>query len=885
MKKAVVIAIAVMIVVIAVAAVYLPQLAPPAPTPTPTTTPTPDNLSEQVVVEPSPVSLWAESKVGPVYAQETQYVKPSPDGRYLYIFSVDSRNIIVLDIENRTIVQNIKMPGLGSQVTEMIFSSDGQWIYTLDAGQVGDGHVVIIDTKTQKIDRLIRLPRSSELGSWFGNIAMSPDEQFLYISYSQGIYRVNIESEQVTKVSAIGQIAFLAFTSEGEHLLGANMATNSLDMIDPDNGELIDSILLENSPQYILNSPDGQRVYVSNWESGDVSVVDLGTRRVIATIPVGVNPLGMTITPDGGKLYVAVTAQALEHVEGEMYGPSSKVAVVNTTTYTVVKEVRSGWAPRFVNISPDGTKVYASEYRGKVHIIDIASDEIIDSILLTQPATYQPFDVAITPDGSKLLVYASGINRVLVIDTATHALLARFDADSDAIAISSDGRRAYIPGSRFAVIDIPNLTARYVEMPDIGGGNSKIVLSKDARVAYIADAQRDLLQVVDLENWRLMANIPVGNMGSPELGLAITPDGNKVFVCNGYSKNISVVSTAEKRVIDTIPMESGVAGIAIAPDGRTAYVIEIQSPVGEPRGVVTIDVATHRVIQRLGQAEPLGFGHPFEVVVSPDGQHAYFGGVDFEVVVIMDVENGSTRYIGGGLDPFNLALTEDGRLLYVSNASSDDITVINTQTETVVDRIPIQVEGTGFIYATLTDSRGKPVSVEVPVVRFVPYDQGVQGDFNSMRYVLPDARLNGCWTPVPEGDYMLWVYTNREDLRFVSQIYDGISDFEKLSEAPRVRVKEGQITSVNFVLQDGHQVSGILVDQDGNPVSKGGSIVNTQTGANIGGCIGFGSDKDGRFFVNVPDGVCDLYFDGILVASGISVYADVDLGEVIFRPS
>jgi len=637
-----------------------------------------------------------ESKVGPVYAQETHYAKSSPDGRYLYIFSADSRNIIVLDIENRSIVQNIKMPGLGSQATEMIFSSDGQWMYTLDAGVIGDGHVVIINTKTQKIDRLISLslPRASDPGSWFGNIAISPDEQFLYISYSSGIYRVNIESEQVTKISNIGQIVFLVFTPNGKYLLGAHSAhneTDSLDIIDPDSGNLVDSIPVGDWPQYIVESPDGQMVYVTNWESGGVSIIDLEKRKVIATVPVGVNPLGMAITSDGSKLYVAVTAQALEHVEGEMFGSSSKVAVVNTKTYTVVKEVRPGWAPRFVNISPDGTKVYVTEYRGKVHIIDIASDDLVDSMLLTRPATYRPADIAITPDGSKLLVYASGINQVLVIDIATHALLARFDVFSDVIAISSDGQRAYILGSRFAVIDVPRLTVKYVEMPDIRGGNSQIVLSKDDRIAYIADVKRDILQVVDLESWRLIANIPVGNMGSPEVGLAITPDGNKVFVGNGYSKNISVVSTIENRVIDTIPMERFLAGIAISSDGRTAYVIEVQSDVWGPTGVVAIDIDTRKAIKQWRQ-DPLWFGHPFEVVVSPDGWHAYFGGVDGEIVVVMDVANGSTRYIDVGLDPFNIALTKDGQLLYVSNMSSDDITVINTQTEKVVDRIPIQIK-------------------------------------------------------------------------------------------------------------------------------------------------------------------------------------------------
>jgi len=79
---------------------------------------------------------------------------------------------------------------------------------------------------------------------------------------------------------------------------------------------------------------------------------------------------------------------------------------------------------------------------------------------------------------------------------------------------------------------------------------------------------------------------------------AITPDGSKVFVCNGYSKNISVVSTAENKVIDTIPMESTPAGIDISPDGRVAYIIDLQSDVRGFTHVVALDVATHKIIQR-----------------------------------------------------------------------------------------------------------------------------------------------------------------------------------------------------------------------------------------------------------------------------------------------
>jgi len=65
-------------------------------------------------------------------------------------------------------------------------------------------------------------------------------------------------------------------------------------------------------------------------------------------------------------------------------------------------------------------------------------------------------------------------------------------------------------------------------------------------------------------------------------------------------------------------------------------------------------------------------------------------------------------------------------------------------------------------------------------------------------------------------------------------------------------------------------------------------MVNTQTRASIGGCIGFFSDKDGRFLVNVPDGVYDVSFGyanrGVMVAKDMKVFQDVDLVKVIIRP-
>ena len=115
-----------------------------------------------------------------------------------------------------------------------------------------------------------------------------------------------------------------------------------------------------------------------------------------------------------------------------MYGPSSKVAVVNTATYAVVKEVRPGWAPRFVNISPDGTKVYVNEYRGKVHIIDVASDEL--NVLFLYLA---PFRRRVEKINSILAGIASSAFSLRILESFGKNLIACFDSR---VIISSSER-------------------------------------------------------------------------------------------------------------------------------------------------------------------------------------------------------------------------------------------------------------------------------------------------------------------------------------------------------------------------------------------------------------------------------------------------------------
>jgi YVTN family beta-propeller protein len=136
-----------------------------------------------------------------------------------------------------------------------------------------------------------------------------------------------------------------------------------------------------------------------------------------------------------------------------------------------------------------------------------------------------------------------------------------------------------------------------------------------APFAYVVNQNDDTVSVLDTASKTVVATIPVG--GSPE-GVAVTPDAKHVYVANFFPSNtVSVIDTATNTVGATIPVGVVPFGVAITPDGKHVYVTHNAST-----GTVSvIDTATNTV-----EATPIPVGSfPDAVAVTPDGKHVYVG--------------------------------------------------------------------------------------------------------------------------------------------------------------------------------------------------------------------------------------------------------------------
>lgn len=217
-----------------------------------------------------------------------------------------------------------------------------------------------------------------------------------------------------------------------------------------------------------------------------------------------------------------------------------------------------------------------------------------------------------------------------------------------------------------------------------------------APFAYVANPQMDTVQVIDIATNTLTATVPVK---SP-FGAAVTPDGRHVYItCHGGG-HISVLDTSSNREVARVPVETGsLLGIAITPDGKHAYVAHA------PGAVLVVDTASNKLVASIPVAireNPLP--SPFGVAIAR--KHAYVA--ESSAVAVLDTStNTVVERISVGSETKGIAITPDAKFAYVTHILPDVVSVIDTTDNTVVIRIPMASEGASTPFGIAITPDGK----------------------------------------------------------------------------------------------------------------------------------------------------------------------------------
>ncbi len=300
-------------------------------------------------------------------------------------------------------------------------------------------------------------------------------------------------------------------------------------------------------PKSVVASGDGLFFTQNMMYRHNVSVFDRSGAKV-ATIPDTVDlaafgvpggvvrgsPVEAALTPDGRYVYVS---------NYKMYGPGFRSDASDDCG-------RGNW---------DDSYVYK---------IDVATFRIVAVI----PTGAVPKHLAVSPDGSRVVVSNWCGFDVTVIDATTDAPVARVDVGRHprGVAITRDSRFAFVTVMGEARIDVVDLLELRVvhSIRDAAGTTPRhLLLSNDGRFLFVSNNRMNSVRKIDLATDRVVG---LARTGTETRTMVLADDGASLFVVNYRDGTVSKVRTADMAVLQTV--YSGVHPVGVTYDAESRQV-------------------------------------------------------------------------------------------------------------------------------------------------------------------------------------------------------------------------------------------------------------------------------------------------------------------------
>ena len=197
---------------------------------------------------------------------------------------------------------------------------------------------------------------------------------------------------------------------------------------------------------------------------------------------------------------------------------NDSVSVINATTNARIAEIPIGSAPRALAITPAGEVWVTNKQSATISVIDPSSLAVVRTIPL--PFASQPFGVAAAPTGGYVYVVLEGTGRLLKIDAGSDAIVDSLDVGANPrhVSVTGDGGLVYV--SRYITPPLPSESTPVVQTAGAGGE----VLVVDAGSLTVQDTIR--LRHSDKPDAENQGRGVPNYLGA----VAISPDGQSAWV-------------------------------------------------------------------------------------------------------------------------------------------------------------------------------------------------------------------------------------------------------------------------------------------------------------------------------------------------------------------
>jgi YVTN family beta-propeller protein len=354
--------------------------------------------------------------------------------------------------------------------------------------------------------------------------------------------------------------------------------------------------------------------------------------------------------------------------------------------------------------------------------------------LSTEEGVYlSPSEIAVSRDGRWLYIVCENSDELRVVDARSHKVVKTIPVGHVPrdVTLSADGKRLYVTNSWVDTVSVID-TDKLQIMGAVKTGFEPISAVPDLKdqTLYVANRLSNDISVIDLRNGKEIKRLTAGRGASY---MAISADGSRIYGSHIYPRiqgnrhspdsEITVIDTASQRVVEREPLHNvaGVFHIALSADGKLGVAAELR-----PKNLIPLAHVEHGWV--FGDAltvfgDDVGgtvevpideleryFARPFGVAITPDESKIFVTAGGSDNVTVISVArllkfirathrsfandlSASANYVIAripvGHNPRGVALSPDGKLLYVANRMDDNLSVIDTTTDRVVSTIDL----------------------------------------------------------------------------------------------------------------------------------------------------------------------------------------------------
>ncbi|MBX9734046.1 MAG: bifunctional YncE family protein/alkaline phosphatase family protein, partial [Chitinophagaceae bacterium] len=265
------------------------------------------------------------------------------------------------------------------------------------------------------------------------------------------------------------------------------------------------------------------------------------------SLPLGDLPLNMAVSKSRSLMAVTNNGQSVQSIQ-----------LINPNTETVLDTKVVGKAWYGLAFSADEKKLYASGNHDNwimVFAINNKKLELIDSIILGKkwPNKISPTGIAVDDAKQIMYVVTKEDNKLYIIDLATKQIQTAYQLGGEAYAcqLSPDNKKLYISCWGCDKVLVFNTDQKNIiaEIP-VGDNPNELCLTKKGRYLYVANANDNSVSVISTADNKVIETLntalyPDAPSGSTTNGLALSDDEKILFIANADNNCLSVFDVSK----------------------------------------------------------------------------------------------------------------------------------------------------------------------------------------------------------------------------------------------------------------------------------------------------------------------------------------------------